>query len=146
MLRGIDGTLVLDTHVWIWAVEGVEGKLSSSTLGAINKAAVDGRLYVSAISVWEIGILLNKERLALSIDFGEWLQASRRPPGVLLQSVTPEIAADSVALPGSSLPGDPADRIIVATARALNAVLVTCDRRILDYGSMGHISIHDPTP
>ena len=145
MPRKIEGPLLLDTHVWIWAVEDVPGRLSPSILRAIDRAASDGELYVSAISVWEIGTLLGKGRLAFSMEFDDWLKATRRPPGALVEPVTPEIALDSTALP-NFFHGDPADRIIVATARALNAGLVTRDRRILKYGEEGHLLTYDPAP
>lgn len=138
MPKPTDTPLLLDTHVWIWALEGGAGRLSRNTLKAIGGAATAGRLWASAISVWEIGTLLHKGRIALAIELDRWVAESRAPPGIHLQPVTAEIAMDSSALPGSPV-GDPADRIIVATARALRATLVTCDASLLAYAAGGHV-------
>ena len=141
----IDGPVVMDTHGWIWAVEGLADKLGSDALRVIDDAASDRRLFASAISVWELGTLLRKRRIALSVEFERWVAASRQPPGVLIQAVTPEIAMDSAALPAFS-EGDPADRLIVSTARSLGAQLMTCDRRLLEYGGTGHLHTYDARP
>ena len=85
------------------------------------------------ISVWEIGMLIAKGRLALSMSADDWLLAVQSVPNVHLLPLTAGIAIDSTRLPGS-FHGDPADRMIVATARAINAPLVTADRKIRAYG------------
>jgi len=130
--------LLLDTHVWIWAVEGRAEQLRPAVLREIERAATDGRVYVSAISVWEIGMLVQKGRLTLARDLASWIAESRRPPGVIVAALTAPIALDAALLP-AFVQGDPADRIIAATARALSARLVTCDERLLTYGATGHV-------
>ncbi len=130
--------LVLDTHVWIWAVEGKVDRLKTSVTREIERAAMSGRAYVAAISVWEIGTLVERGRLTLARDVAGWVAETRQPPGVLVAALTAPIALDAARLPSVSH-GDPADRIIVATARALSARLVTSDARLLAYGESGHV-------
>jgi PIN domain nuclease of toxin-antitoxin system len=130
--------LLLDTHVWIWLMDGTAGKLSPGTLQKIQAAAGKGRVFVSAISVWEVATLEAKGRLTLSMDCRTWVDRALAAPGVQLAAMTPEIAVDSARLPGS-IHGDPADRILIATARALNGSLVTRDDQILSYSRKGHV-------
>jgi PIN domain nuclease of toxin-antitoxin system len=130
--------LLLDTHVWIWLMDGTAGKLSSATLRKIQAAAGKGRVFVSAISVWEVATLEAKGRLTLSMDCRTWVDRALAAPGVQLATMTPDIAVDSSRLPGS-IHGDPADRILIATARALNSSLVTRDDQILSYSRKGHV-------
>jgi PIN domain nuclease of toxin-antitoxin system len=130
--------LLLDTHVWVWAVEGLLEHLRPSAVTAIEKAAQDGRLYVAAISAWEVAMLVKKRRLVLSRDVPSWIAAARRAPGTRIAPLTVAIAIDSTDLPGL-ITRDPADRFIVATARALSAHLVTCDRPVLEYGTTGQL-------
>jgi PIN domain nuclease of toxin-antitoxin system len=134
--------LLLDTHVWIWVMEGEESELSKSTIRVIEDAGGGAGLLVSAISVWEVGMLEAKRRISLSRAVDEWVQAALTAPGHRLVELTPEIALESTRLP-PTLHGDPADRIIVATARFLGATLVTCDESILKYAKTGHLRVRD---
>lgn len=134
--------LVLDTHVWYWFVSGRADRLARSIPRRIERAVSAGRAFVSAISAWELGMLVTKGRLTLSMDVGDWVDASREPPGIRVADVTAEIALDGSRLPAFSQ-GDPADRIIVATARSLSATLVTCDDRILDYSEARAVKLLD---
>ena len=138
----IAGRLLLDTHVWLWAVEGIEGKLSPRCLAELRRANDGGLVWVSAISIWEIATLESLGRIALSRSFDEWVRQELASPGMNLADVTSEIAIDSASLP-ERLHGDPADRILVATARHLNATLVTADQAIFAYGSRGHVNVMD---
>ena len=134
--------LLLDTHVWVWFVAGDAAKLAPRVVSRIERAVRDGRCLVSVISVWEIAMLEAKGRLRLGGAVDAWVAASRRPPGVTMADLTPEIAIESTRLPGE-VHGDPADRMLVATARIAGAVLVTCDERILSYGETGHVRVVD---
>src|SRR5271169_5482058 len=87
--------LVLDTHVWIRAVEGHADRLSGPVVREIERAAMANRLHVSAISAWEIAMLVRKGRITLSRDASSWIAAARRPPGVRITPVTSAIALDS---------------------------------------------------
>ena len=128
--------LLLDTHVWIWLMLGELTLKKSAALKAVEQAALDARLLVSAISIWEIGMLEAKGRIVLPLDIMHWVENALAAPGVRLQPLTPAIALHSSRLP-ADFHGDPADRILVATARIVDAVLVTRDARILAYGAAG---------
>jgi len=137
--------LLLDTHVWVWAMEGDRTALSEPAVDEIEAASRAGRLLISAISVWEISMLETKGRISLSIPLDAWVQAALRAPGSRLLDLSPRIAMESTRLP-SEPPGDPADRILMAGARVESARLVTCDRRILEYAGEGHLSVLDARP
>lgn len=134
--------LLLDTHVWIWIAEGIPGKVSRSCLDQIRIASREQRLLVSAISVWEVANLDVKRRISLSENCIAWVYRGLRDYGIELAELSPEIAIDSTRLP-NYLHGDPADRILVATARHRNATLVTGDRRILEYARSRHVRAVD---
>ena len=123
--------IVLDTHTWVWWVAMPE-RLSKAARTAVEKATADGTLFVSSISVWELHLLVARDRLVLTMDTEEWISRSEALPFLRFVPVDNRIAARSVHLP-PPLHDDPADRIIVATALTLGARLVTRDRRLLDY-------------
>ncbi len=129
-------TLLLDTHVWYWVQKGDDQMAGSDAVPAIEYARARGGVVVSAISTWELAMLESKARILMSQDCSLWIRTALSAPGVILQPITPDIAVDSTRLPGG-FHGDPADRIIVATARFLGIPLVTADRRILAYGARG---------
>lgn len=131
--------LLLDTHVLVWLLSGNE-RLGVKARTAIQDAANADSLYLSAISAWEIAVLVSKGRLVLEQDVGEWIQAALVLPGLRLEALSPEIAVASTRLPGNIHP-DPADRIIAATARHLGAVLATADGLLLDYSTEGHLKV-----
>ena len=79
-------------------------------------------------------------RVALPMNIRSWVEEALSKPGISLASITPEIAIESSNLPGT-LPGDPADRIIVATARAWNATLLTKDQRLIEYSRQRHVRV-----
>ncbi|MBI5420677.1 MAG: type II toxin-antitoxin system VapC family toxin [Deltaproteobacteria bacterium] len=131
--------LLLDTHVWLWLVGGVE-PLKRPVLSAVEGAARRGRIRVSAISVWEVAMLEAKGRIRLAKDCLAWVREALAAPGTSLVPLTPEIAVESSRLP-RDFHGDPADRILVATARLLGATLLTRDERILAYGKGKLVSV-----
>ena len=131
--------LLLDTHVWLWVVGGVE-PLKRSVLSTVEEAARGGRIRVSAISVWEVAMLEAKGRIRLTKDCLAWVRDALSAPGTSLVPLSPEIAVESSRLPGT-FHGDPADRILVATARLLGGTLLTRDDRILAYGKGKHVSV-----
>jgi PIN domain nuclease of toxin-antitoxin system len=140
-----DTDTVLDTHVWIWLVEGVRAALSAAAIEAIERAAKGGAVWVSAISVWEVAMLEARGRISLSRPVGDWVQAALHAPGVRLLPLSPEIAIESTRLPGAPH-GDPADRILMASARHLGAQLATCDRESLAYAADGQLRVLDCAP
>jgi PIN domain nuclease of toxin-antitoxin system len=117
--------IVLDTHAWVWWAAEPE-KLSSRAKKAIEAA---DEISVSAISVWEVAMLVAKGRLELDRETLVWIRQALALPRVTLASLSPEIAVASTTL-GTEFPGDPADRILAATALRHRAPLVTRDRRL----------------
>jgi PIN domain nuclease of toxin-antitoxin system len=130
---------VLDTHIWIWLLNGDADRLSDEGLTVIEKAGRLSQLGVSAISVWEVAMLESKGRVHLSRGCLDWVREALAVPGIRLLPLTPEIAVESSRLPGQ-MHGDPADRILAATARLLNATLVTQDLKLLEYGKQAYLS------
>ena len=122
--------IVLDTHAWVWWVHNDE-RLSRTQIEAIlaNESDVIG---VSAISCWEIAKLVERRRLELPCSLIEWFEQALSYPGIHLLDLTPEVAIESTQLPGE-FHRDPADQIIVATARVYACPLVTADGVILKY-------------
>ncbi|MEJ2217574.1 MAG: type II toxin-antitoxin system VapC family toxin [Gemmatimonadota bacterium] len=133
---------VLDTHVWIWMVEGDRAALSPSAIEAIEEAGMKGAVWVSAISVWEVAMLERRGRISLSRPIDDWVNAALGAPGVQMLPLTPEIAIESTRLPGAPQ-GDPADRILMASARIVGGQLATCDRDILAYARGGQLAVLD---
>ena len=123
--------IVLDTHTWVWWVNGQPG-LSPRAQRTIRKAAGEAAVYISSISVWEVSQLVAKGRLELTMDVESWVRRSEAMPFLHFVAVDNAIAIKSVQLPGI-FHSDPADRIIVATSVILGFPLITRDRRILDY-------------
>ncbi len=145
MANDEDRALLLDTHVWVWYVENAARRFSRRIEPLIENAVHRGDVVVSAISVWEIALLEATRRLDLSVDVRAWVGRALAFPGVQLKGLSPSIAIESTRLPGP-LHRDPADRILIATARLLGAALVTCDERILAYARKGHVKVVDATP
>ena len=140
-----DRALLLDTHVWVWYVEDEAKQFSRRIPPLVERAVQRGDIVVSAISVWEIAQLEAARRIQLSVDVRAWVGRALAFPGVQLKGLSPAIAIESTRLPGS-LHRDPADRILIATARLTGAALVTCDERILAYAKKGHVRVVDATP
>lgn len=124
--------IVLDTHVLVWWVSGIE-KLSQNAANSIEKnLAIEGGILISSISAWEIAMLVASNRLSLSMQINAWLTEVARIPAVTFVPVDNSIAVNSVYLPGK-FHKDPADRMIVSLARDLSLDLVTSDEKILQY-------------
>ncbi|MBI4938335.1 MAG: type II toxin-antitoxin system VapC family toxin [Nitrosomonadales bacterium] len=137
-------SLLLDTHIWLWLACGIPGKISPYTLRTIEQSGKRRTLFVSIISVWEIALLESKRRIALPMPTQKWMARALDNPEIKLIGLDePEIALDSCHLP-EEFHADPADRFLVATARAKNAILVTADQRILDYSKLGHVKTLAP--
>jgi PIN domain nuclease of toxin-antitoxin system len=129
-------TLLLDTHVWLWAQESPE------RMGARVRAQLqdlDSERWLSAVSVLEIARLLYFGKLRFAKPLKEWIRDSMQAMVASPIEITHEIAAEAYSLPGD-LHGDPADRILVATARIHGMTLVSADERLLRYRHVNSIS------
>jgi PIN domain nuclease of toxin-antitoxin system len=137
-----DRALLLDTHVCLWYVEGERGRFSKRIEPIIEAAVERGEVLISAISVWEIAMLESLRRIELSQDVRTWVGRLLRFRGVQFRALSPSIAIESTRLPGT-LHRDPADRMLVATARLTGAALVTCDEHLIAYAKHGHVRVVD---
>ncbi len=125
--------IVLDTHTLLWWLND-HSELSENARAAIEKELQEdsGVILVSAISAWEIAMLVNLNRLTLTMSVDDWLEAAADVEGVRFVPVDNAIGVESTRLPGE-FHKDPADRMIVALARHLNVPLITADKKIRDY-------------
>lgn len=122
--------IVLDTHVWIWWVQG-DPRLGQSAVERLEAAETTG-LGVSAISCWEVAKLVERGRLSLPRPVEDWIMTALAYPGMELLPISPRIAVESTQLPGE-FHSDPADQLLVATARVLGCPLMTADHKIRAY-------------
>ena len=129
--------IVLDTHIWVWWVH--DTALLTPAQVEVIEAHEENLIGVSAISCWEIAKLVEYGRLKLPCSLEEWFDQALSYPGVQLLPLTPEIAVESTRLPGK-FHRDPADQIIVATARVYGCPLVTSDEKIVKYPHV--VTIH----
>ena len=122
--------IILDTHIWIWWVHG--DRQLKKYQAEVIAAHEEDDIGVSAISCWEVAKLVEYGRLTLPCSLESWFDQALSYPGIRLLPLTPEIAIESTRLPGV-FHRDPADQMIVATARILDCPLITSDRKIVDY-------------
>ena len=123
--------MLLDTHAWVWwATE--DRRLSRRAALAIGRAAEGGGVSISAISVWEVAKKVEKKQLVLDRPLRDWLDRAMTMAGLAVAELTPAILIESCDLP-QPFHGDPADQIIVASARHHQAMLVTKDQKLRTY-------------
>lgn len=131
------GALLLDTCAIIYLGNAVTQR--ASVLAHLTQAQNEGGILVSPVSAWEIGLLSRKAGAPKFLpDPNTWFSAFLNQAGVSLTPLTPDIAIDSAYLP-APLHGDPADRLLIATGRALDVPILTSDRKILAYADAGHV-------
>jgi PIN domain nuclease of toxin-antitoxin system len=131
--------LLLDTCVLIFLTE--KTPLAQAAVDLLQAASEsEGVTYISAVSAWEVGMLVSRGRLKLLIRPERWFANLFEAPGVKLAEMPADLLIASSYLPGTP-PKDPMDRIIAATARDLGATLITRDRALLAYGKQGHVSM-----
>jgi PIN domain nuclease of toxin-antitoxin system len=133
--------ILLDTNALIWLAEN-DSRLGKAAQKAVAKAADTSDILVSAVSFWEVGLLLSKGRITLSEPLARWAQSVMTRPEIRIVSFDADIAVETGLLP-EPLHGDPGDRFVVATARVLHAPLLTSDRKILAYAEAGHVEAID---
>jgi len=126
----VSRTLLLDTHVLLWWLSDRE-RLSRAQARVLAKVAPDAPAGVASISLWEVATLHARGRVGLDLPLRDWLEKAVAPPLVRVLPLTPAVAAETAALPWSA-PRDPADRILIATARVHGLTLLTSDSAILD--------------
>ena len=122
--------IILDTHIWVWWVHG-DAHLPDHYHRYLEIHEAQG-LGVSAIACWEVAKLAEYGRLTLPYPVADWLDQAFAYPGIRWLELTPRIIVESTQLPGT-FHRDPADQLIVATARVYDCPLVTVDTKILAY-------------
>jgi PIN domain nuclease of toxin-antitoxin system len=129
--------LLLDTCATIWIAS--KAPLADEATLVLDQAEDEGRsMLVSPITVWEIGLLVANGRLAFVMDPRAWFDRLMEAPNIQLADLRPSVLIASSFLPGVP-PRDPADRIMIATAREQNLTIVTRDRHMLNYAAAGHV-------
>jgi PIN domain nuclease of toxin-antitoxin system len=129
--------LLLDTCAAIWLAG--EQPVAREIVDAVQNARVAGQaIYVSPITAWEVGLLVSRGRMNMQMSPERWFSRLLEAPGLQLADMPPSVLIASSFLPGA-LHGDPADRILAATAREYGYRLVTRDRPLLEYAEQGHI-------
>lgn len=135
-----DTPLILDTHSWIWLLNGEASFSGSVFVSEAEAASVDGRLYVCSISIAEVALLASARRVRLVVPVSTWLQEAIETPGLRIIEIDVELAAEGAGLPGE-FPGDAADRLIVAATRLAGGRLATADPALKRYGEEGYFTL-----
>lgn len=131
---------LLDTHIWIWLQEEDRDHLKRSAIEQAIAWHQQQRLHISAISLWEVAQLAARQRISLSTPIDAWLQIALNDPDLKLLELSPPVLLEATRLPGT-LHKDPADRMILATARHHGLTLLTRDADILTYSKQGHVKV-----
>jgi PIN domain nuclease of toxin-antitoxin system len=126
--------LLLDTHVWVWVVEGNESQIGRRTRRMLEKAESREDLRISAVTVFEIAALHTAGRLRLGLPLEEWIHRACDVKGLRLAEFSSSIAVDAGRITRMALP-DPLDRLLITTAQHFEATFLTADQQILDYAS-----------
>ncbi len=122
---------LLDTHTWIWWNSN-PSNLSNKVKELIEDLKNYEELLLSVISIWEFSKLLEKGRLKISVNGYTWIEQALILPKLKVCELTPQTAFNSTTLP-QPIHDDPADQILIATARIENAVIITKDQLIQNY-------------
>jgi PIN domain nuclease of toxin-antitoxin system len=135
--------VLLDTHSWIWTVEGDARRVGRRSRQLIAQAVRREAVRVSPATLFEIVALHTAGRLRLTQPAEQWIETSLDQPGVRLAELTRSVAVDAGFIPRAAL-SDPLDRLLVATARQLGATFLTADSAVLDYAAKtGNVRVHD---
>ena len=133
--------ILLDTQVLVWFTHE-DSRLKEAARFLIEQATLADEAIISPISFWEVAMLVDKGKLPLGHRPIDWMHAVLDGNGFRIEALAPIIAIDAGGLPGN-IHGDPADHIIVATARHLGCPLLTTDQKILDYAAAGFLQAID---
>ena len=140
-MSGDNRPILLDTHVWLWLCAGTPGVFTPQVRKRLAAAVAARPLHISIISTWEVAMLAAKGRVNLAVPTRAWVtQALSHPAMKQLALDDPAVVIESNELPGH-FHADPADRLLVATARIGGYTLATRDRKILDYADAGHVGV-----
>lgn len=131
-------SLILDTHVLIWYSQGIE--LIPQQVNLIDEAVANNSLCISAISIWEITMLANKGKIVINIPIKDWINKLLLISKIKIIDLSPDTLIESVLLPNYEH-RDPADRLIIASVRLTNSVLMTFDQKIIDYANLGYLNL-----
>lgn len=126
--------LLLDTHIWVWAVEGDTRRIGRRARSLLTRAEARNALRISTVTIFEVAALHTSGRLRLGRPLERWIDEAVAAPALRVSPVPAAVAIDAGTIPRTAL-ADPIDRILVATARHLDGALLTNDRPILDYAS-----------
>jgi PIN domain nuclease of toxin-antitoxin system len=122
---------LIDTHVWLWMVEGERAKFSEEARQALERAAQRNGLAVSEASFWEVALKAGKGSLEVMPNARAWLRRASKTPGIGIVQLDRDILVDSTELDVATR--DPADRMLVATALKYDLILATADRQLLEF-------------
>jgi PIN domain nuclease of toxin-antitoxin system len=135
--------VLLDTHVWLWSVHGDARRIGRRTRRLLSRAESQGALRVSPASLFEVTALHTLGRIRLTRAPEHWIRESLDAGGLRIADLSPAIAVDAGTIPRAAL-ADPLDRLLVATARDLEATFLTSDPRILEYAAKtGDVRVHN---
>jgi PIN domain nuclease of toxin-antitoxin system len=129
------GGVLLDTHSWLWLATGDE-RLPVSARTVLSRCEVAGQLYVAAISLLEMANMSRKKRVLLPVPLGEWFERALSEANIQVIPLNPRIAVETAYLP-EEFHGDPADRLIAATARVEDLTICTHDKELIRFGKQG---------
>lgn len=138
-----DDLWVLDTHVWIRVLNADPLFDRTPFPETLNRVAASGGIRIADITLWETAMLVSNNRLKLGEPLTGWMRRALLMPGLEVTAISADIASDGCSLPGD-FHGDPADRLITATARTLAATLITLDEAMLSYGEQGWVRSVSP--
>jgi PIN domain nuclease of toxin-antitoxin system len=130
--------LLLDTHVWIWSLIGDARRIGRRARALLARAEVRDEVRISPVTLFEVMALHTVGRLQLTRPPDEWIREALASAPVRMAELSPAIAVDAGRIPREVL-ADPMDRLLVATAQAIEATVLTADARILDYAARTRI-------
>ncbi len=130
-------TVLLDTNAFLWWLHD-QRKITPRARKSISAAEANGRILVSAISIWEVAVKCRLGKLNLPLDINAWFEKAREYPAIIIEPLSPKDAIASTLLPGD-FRNDPADRIIIAIARRIGCPLITSDKSIINYSHVNTI-------
>ncbi len=126
--------LLLDTHVWIWSLEGDAGRIGRRARSLLTRAESRDAIRISPVTLFEVMALQTSGRLQLTRSPDEWIRHAMEFAPVRIAELSPAIAIAAGRISREVL-ADPMDRFLVATAHEIEATLLTADERILGYGT-----------